>query len=816
MNRSIRDICTLLVILSLLSNQKLCKANDTINITKSIRYDETLVSSGGSFVLGFFSPGNSTNWYVGIWYKNITVKTAVWVANRETPLKNSTAGVLKVIRPGRLVILNDTNNIIWSSNTSGVAQNPVAQLLDSGNLVLRDENDDDQPENYLWQSFDYPTDTLLVGMNLGWNYATGIGSYLSSWKTNEDPAPGDFTMSLDPAGYPQVLTKRGAVTLYRIGPWNGLAFSGSPDVQNDPVFQFGLHMNKNGAYYRWDAIDRSAISRFTLNPSGVGQPWIWVDQTQGWVHYLNIPADNCDTYKLCGAYGSCSIGNFAVCGCLDKFVPKDPEGWIRADWSNGCVRRTALNCTVGDGFLKYSGIKLPDARTSWYNESMTLEECKEECLKKCNCMAYTNLNISGGGSGCLLWFEDLVDIRVLFVGGQDLYIRMASSELDSKGKRKEILIASLTTLGIVLLGLSGLLYIWRKKNDTKGRKTGKYHEIHNEELELPLFDLSTISKATNNFSIKNKLGEGGYGPVYKGTLEEGQDIAVKRLSNTSKQGLNEFKNEVICIARHQHRNLVKLLGCCIQGEEKMLIYEYMPNKSLDLVLFDQTNRMSLDWPKRLHIVNGIARGLMYLHQDSRLRIIHRDLKASNILLDSEMNPKISDFGIAKRFRGNETEDMTRQVVGTYGYMSPEYAVHGRFSVKSDVFSFGVLVLEIVSGKRNSAYSHGDRNLNLQGHAWSLYKEGRSIELVDTFLHNLDNLGEVLRVIHLALLCVQRRPDDRPCMSLVVAMLSNDSVLPPANHPGFFTETDTFALESRASPSPASSTNELTITMLDGR
>ncbi|XP_022877635.1 G-type lectin S-receptor-like serine/threonine-protein kinase SD1-1 [Olea europaea var. sylvestris] len=365
-----------------------------------------------------------------------------------------------------------------------------------------------------------------------------------------------------------------------------------------------------------------------------------------------------------------------------------------------------------------------------------------------------------------------------------------------------------------------MLYFWKrskmKKNEPTGKIGGTHSESHEKDLDLPLFGLYTISKATNNFSIDNKLGEGGFGPVYKGMLEEGQDIAVKRLSKTSMQGLDEFKNEVICIAKLQHRNLVRLLGCCIQGEEIMLIYEYMPNKSLDLFLFDQTKSKLLDWEKRFQIVNGIARGIMYLHQDSRLRIIHRDLKASNILLDTDMNPKISDFGIARSFRGNETEDKTNRVVGTYGYMSPEYAVHGRYSIKSDVFSFGVLLLEIVSGKRNSGFSKGNQHLDLLGHAWTLYKDGKSLELDDAYICDSANLSEVQRLIHVGLLCVQKRPDDRPCMTTVVALLSNEGKLPKANQPGFFTEGDAFVDEGTTSRNEASSTNEITITQLEAR
>ncbi|XP_026432737.1 cysteine-rich receptor-like protein kinase 10 [Papaver somniferum] len=289
------------------------------------------------------------------------------------------------------------------------------------------------------------------------------------------------------------------------------------------------------------------------------------------------------------------------------------------------------------------------------------------------------------------------------------------------------------------------------------------------------FNFSTISASTDNFSEANKLGEGGFGSVYKGTLSNRQEIAVKRLSKISGQGEREFKNEVTLVAKLQHKNLVKLVGFSLAGEEKLLIYEFMPNASLDQFLFDPIKRRHLIWERRYKIIGGIAKGLVYLHEESRLKIIHRDLKASNILLDMDMNPKIADFGMARLFVLDQTQASTNRIVGTHGYMAPEYIMHGKFSVKSDVFSFGVLVLEILSGQRNSCFHGPDTAQNLLSYAWRLYKYGSAVETLDPTLKGTSYRSEAMKCIHVALLCVQENAADRPTMPTVVQMLNNSLI-----------------------------------------
>ncbi|KVI09740.1 Apple-like protein, partial [Cynara cardunculus var. scolymus] len=689
-------------------------AVDSIAVNQVIKDGETVVSAGEMYEMGFFSPANSNNRYLGIWYKKIATGTVVWVANGDLPLSN-TSGTFKVTNEGLLQISCCGDTIIWSSTSSALVRyiNPVAQLLDTGNFVVRDGNSTDET-NFIWQSFDYPGDILLPGMKLGKDFVTGISRNLTSWKSPNDPSIGQYLIYVDTNGYPQVfILGQGLVTrIIRFGPWNGVRFSGLPDENPNPVYSVDFVVTQKEVYYISE-LKTSTVQMIRLMSDGSVVILRWNNQSQDWFIFANGLLDMCNAYGLCGPYGTCNINKTPPCSCMDGSEPKRPDEWNMGDWSSGCQLKVPLDCQVPEDFRKIRGMKFPDTRKSWYNQSMTLGECEMACRKNCSCTAYANIDIRRGGSGCILWFGELMDLKVC-EESQDLYIRMPVSLLRDDGltvsesdTNKMIRVLTITfSISLVLLGLSLAAYVRnkrKKRSSTKGRGRRvhaldkKYSNVENDDLDLNFISLSKVVKATNNFSIDNKLGQGGFGPVYK--------------------GYEEFYNEVVCVARLQHRNLVKLLGYCMDGDERILIYEYLANKSLDLYLFGST--------------------------------------------------------------------FSSCFYCVFGYISPEYAIHGRISVKSDVFSFGVLVLEMVSGKKNRGFSHENVGDNLLGHAWRLYREGKSLELMSPCLRDSCIVSEVERTIHVGLLCVQNLAEDRPTMSSVVMMLDDEGALPPPKEPAFF-------------------------------
>ncbi|XP_034696980.1 G-type lectin S-receptor-like serine/threonine-protein kinase At1g11410 isoform X1 [Vitis riparia] len=789
-----------------------CSSADTITPNQAIRDGDVLVSHAASFALGFFSPGNSTLRYVGLWFNNVSEKTVVWVLNRDLPI-NDTSGVLSVSSTGNLVLYH-RHTPIWSTNISILSVNAtVAQLLDTGNLVLFER----ESRRVLWQGFDYPTDTMLPNMKLGVDRRTGLNRFLSSWKSPEDPGTGDYSFKIDVNGSPQFFLCKGTDRLWRTGPWNGLRWSGVPEMINTFIFHINFLNTPDEASVIYTLHNSSFFSRLMVDGSGHVQRKTWHESGHQWMGFWSAPKDDCDNYGRCGPYGSCnanSAPNFE-CTCLPGFQPKSPSDWYLRDGSAGCVRKAGAKlCGSGEGFVKVRSVKIPDTSEARVDMSMGMEACREECLRNCNCSGYTSANVSGGESGCVSWDGVLMDTRDYTEGGQDLFVRVDAAVLAENTERpkgilqKKWLLAILVIPGAVLLFLiiSLACRFIRKKRKDKARQRGleisfisssslfqrspaaKEHDESRRNSELQFFDLGTIAAATRNFSFANKLGQGGFGPVYKGQLPSGQEIAVKRLSSTSRQGIEEFKNEVSLIAKLQHRNLVRLLGCCIEG--------------------DETKRSLLDWKKRFEIILGIARGILYLHQDSRLRIIHRDLKASNVLLDAKMNPKISDFGMARIFGGDQIEGNTSRVVGTYGYMSPEYAMEGLFSIKSDVYSFGILLLEIISGRKNSAYYEDNSSQNLVGHVWKLWREDRALDVIDPSMEKTYPADEVLRCIQIGLLCVQECATDRPTMLTIIFMLGNNSTLPSPQQPAFVIKT--------TSSQGVSSVNEVTVSMVEAR
>ncbi|KAG2688128.1 hypothetical protein I3760_09G079900, partial [Carya illinoinensis] len=354
---------------------------------------------------------------------------------------------------------------------------------------------------------------------------------------------------------------------------------------------------------------------------------------------------------------------------------------------------------------------------------------------------------------------------------------------------RTVIIIVVPTVAFVVLIISICVYLRLRRPREKVKSTEGHHVDEIRSVESLLFDFGTISLATYNFSEANKLGQGGFGAVYKGRLSDGQVIAVKRLSRDSGQRDSEFKNEVMLVAKLQHRNLVRLLGFCLERKERLLVYEFVENTSLDHFLFDPTKHGHLDWERWYKIIGGVARGILYLHEVSRFLIIHRDLKASNILLDADMNPNISNFGMARLFVLDETQGNTSRIVGTYGYMAPEYAMHGQFLMKSDVYSFGVLVLEILSGQKNICFRIGENVEHLLSYAWRNWRENAALNIVDPTMKP-GSTSEVMRCIHIGLLCVQENVADKPTMASVVVMLNSYSTtLPVPSQPAFFMHTN---------------------------
>ncbi|KAG9153156.1 hypothetical protein Leryth_026850 [Lithospermum erythrorhizon] len=446
-------------------------AIDSFDVSRPVYHNVTLSSAEGKFLLGFLDYGGSTRFYLGIWY-NVFPTQVIWVANKDNPL-NDTSGVLTIRNDGNLVLRNGGGREFWSTNLQNSASGSVsAQLLDTGNLVLKDNNGG----SFLWQSFDHPSHATVAGMKLGWDLRIGLDRNLTSWKSSDDPAAGEYTYGIALEGLPQIVIWRGSSIQYRSGPWNGVNFGNIP-LRNDLPYTLTAVINDIEVYYQYHMVNNSSDLASVLTNNGELRLLLRDNDSQTWRPYYEIPEDECSSYGYCGPNAICYITFAERCRCMTGYKPKSQQQWDISVWSGGCELKEQTNCTERQHFLEMRDMKMPEFLQYQVNKSMSLEECRAACLKDCSCTAYANAYVSGQPSGCLRWLGDLTDVRPILVKeNQTLFLRISESDLVSESgpkNKNKITIIVVTMSALVCLLSAVLFFIWRRKVRNKGGEHSK-------------------------------------------------------------------------------------------------------------------------------------------------------------------------------------------------------------------------------------------------------------------------------------------------------------------------------------------------------
>ncbi|XP_048527876.1 G-type lectin S-receptor-like serine/threonine-protein kinase RKS1 [Triticum urartu] len=716
-------------------------SDDRLVSGKPLSPGTTIVSDGGMFALGFFNPSNSTpaKLYLGIWYNNISELTVAWVANRETPISNNTssAPILSLANTSNLIIseaiIDNSDEIYVTYSLSDGAQPTRIVLTYSGQYRIE-----------IWSSRSW----IWVVISI-WSVECNCYGYCGPYGyRDETVVPIPACKCLD-----------GFEPANKLEWTNGRFLAGCRRKEllhrcsSRYLAVLGMRSpNKFALIGGGRSTSEECLAECNRNRSCVGYVHCNVSSSiSGGAATMCLlwAGDFIDTGKLLENGGETLYLRLAgidaaggkklsFCNAVRIMLPVLSSSFlvlvcISLAWlkCKGQVTTDKLSFSLAHlKFLYMQEGELEELEKGVEPAWERLVHLLERIVHRMNVIDHIKA------------VKDSPDLRAAV---KDVHV-VSSSVTPPANKDTDEVYAQMTLQPVNSIGNdyyivgAGKNKNWIKHKNIlhpsgntlrlDGLSTSEEHggEGPPHDQHFRFVRLEEIVLATHSFSEACKIGHGGFGKVYKELLGA-QEVAIKRLSRDSQQGTTEFRNEVVLIAKLQHRNLVRLLGCCVEGDEKLLIYEYLPNKSLDDTLFDDSRKLLLDWATRFNIIKGVATGLLYLHEDSRFTIIHRDLKAENILLDAYMKPKIADFGMARIISDNQQDANTQRVVGTYGYMAPEYAMEGFFSTKSDVYSFGVLLLEVVTGIRRNCNSQTMGFPSLTVYSWNMWNEEKTEELL---------------------------------------------------------------------------------------
>ncbi|CAL5343088.1 unnamed protein product [Camellia sinensis] len=676
----------------------------------------------------------------------------VWSANRNRPVKlNAT---LQLTQDGDLILTDSDGTLVWSTKTGGWNYSVSGlNLTEDGNLVLYDRN-----HAMVWQSFDDPTDSLLLGQKLvpGQKLTSSISA--SNW------SEGLYSLAVHSDGWFVYIESNPPQSYF------GSSLGESPYVK----FENGS-INGNNVPPANANTNTSQFMR--LEPDGHLKVYEWGGYDWGVVvDLLTVWGGECQYPMVCGEYGICSKGQ---CGCPDE--TNSETGTFRQinfrQPNLGCSLVTPISC---DHSQYHSLLELKD--TSYFNlhlgyysnqtelfQQTDVEGCKTSCLRNCSCKAAIFANeffwLYNRTAGCLL-LSEVFSLRNN-EGGFDnvtVFLKVQKSSTQKKSKHAKIILgSSLGAFVVVFFMVASCLYLFRNKGESE-----EFDEFNVEQVPgMPTrFSYEDLRAMTSNFN--NKLGEGGFGTVFEGTLKDGTKVAVKLLNGFG-QVKKSFLAEVETIGSIHHVNLVRLIGFCAEKSYRLLVYEYMPNGSLDTWIFHRHQEFTLGWQSRKKIIMDIAKGLTYLHEDCRQKILHLDIKPQNILLDEYFNAKIADFGLSKLIDKDQSQVVT-MMRGTPGYLAPEW-LSSIITEKVDVYSFGVVILEMLCGRKNLDRSQPEEDMHLLGLFKRKAEEERLLDIVDKYNDDMQTHGaEVVEMMRVAVWCLQSDFSRRPSMSVVVKVL----------------------------------------------